>query len=297
MAKTTGSTLAEAGKINESLMYLGQCMQLQSDNADLSKPLSIVPFRQCKLTELLFSNSFPSTTSNNPSTSLRHHPHLSNGAARRSPQKSIMIVTADPLGDFNATSQILRYSALAREVTVPRIPSVTSTLGMRPSSRSISPSEDLDAALAEITRLRADLDILTVRYESEQARRREAEASWSAAAERADAVEAETRDEMWGEFEVRLAQEMRRWRAAAEEESEANEARMDRKLDILARGIEVHEDPDEGRVAELEQENERLRARVEELTRENGMRSPSKKMRVLKSRKWEGSGVGFEGSA
>lgn len=39
-----------------------------------------------------------------------------------------MIVTADPLGDFNATSQILRYSALAREVTVPRIPSITSTI-------------------------------------------------------------------------------------------------------------------------------------------------------------------------
>lgn len=36
-----------------------------------------------------------------------------------------MIVTADPFGDFNATSQILRYSALAREVTAPRIPSIT----------------------------------------------------------------------------------------------------------------------------------------------------------------------------
>jgi len=31
-AKTAGETLAEAGKINESLMYLGQCMQMQSDN-------------------------------------------------------------------------------------------------------------------------------------------------------------------------------------------------------------------------------------------------------------------------
>lgn len=30
-AKTTGATLAEAGKINESLMYLGQCLQMQSD--------------------------------------------------------------------------------------------------------------------------------------------------------------------------------------------------------------------------------------------------------------------------
>ena len=31
-AKTAGATLAEAGKINESLMYLGQCLQMQSDS-------------------------------------------------------------------------------------------------------------------------------------------------------------------------------------------------------------------------------------------------------------------------
>jgi Kinesin-like protein len=30
-AKTAGATLAEGGKINESLMYLGQCLQMQSD--------------------------------------------------------------------------------------------------------------------------------------------------------------------------------------------------------------------------------------------------------------------------
>jgi Kinesin motor domain len=36
-AKTAGATLAEAGKINESLMYLGQCLQMQSDAADSSK--------------------------------------------------------------------------------------------------------------------------------------------------------------------------------------------------------------------------------------------------------------------
>jgi hypothetical protein len=30
-AKTQGATLAEAGKINESLMYLGQCLQMQSE--------------------------------------------------------------------------------------------------------------------------------------------------------------------------------------------------------------------------------------------------------------------------
>ncbi|KAF2147824.1 P-loop containing nucleoside triphosphate hydrolase protein [Myriangium duriaei CBS 260.36] len=312
-AKTTGSTLAEAGKINESLMYLGQCMQLQSDNSDLSKP-SIVPFRQCKLTELLFSNSFPSSSaSGNTALSLRNHPHLTNGSSdRRNPQKSVMVVTADPLGDFNATSQILRYSALAREVTVPRVPSVTSSIIAGAHGASVpgkasgrsSPtasSEDLEAALAEIGRLRAELDIVSVRYDEEVRRRREAEASWSAATERCEMIENEVRDEMWGEFEARLEMETRRWRAAAEEESERNDQRMDQKLDILARGIEVqvYEDPaatEDDKVRELEDENERLKRKVEELSREKGLRSPSKKMRVLKTRKWEGSGIGFEGS-
>lgn len=36
-AKTAGATLAEAGKINESLMYLGQCLQMQSDGHDGAK--------------------------------------------------------------------------------------------------------------------------------------------------------------------------------------------------------------------------------------------------------------------
>ncbi|KAL1874938.1 hypothetical protein VTK73DRAFT_10364 [Phialemonium thermophilum] len=115
-AKTAGATLVEAGKINESLMYLGQCLQMQSDAAGKDKP-GMVPFRQCKLTELLFSNSFPSASSYSSSTT-----------TRRNPQKAVMIVTADPHGDFNATSQILRYSALAREITVPRIPSITQTI-------------------------------------------------------------------------------------------------------------------------------------------------------------------------
>ncbi|CAK7266685.1 hypothetical protein SEPCBS119000_002155 [Sporothrix epigloea] len=118
-AKTAGATLAEAGKINESLMYLGQCLQMQSDVGSSNKP-NMVPFRQCKLTELLFSNSFPSTSMLQSSQFGQ--------SARRNAQKAVMIVTADPHGDFNATSQILRYSALAREITVPRIPSVTQTI-------------------------------------------------------------------------------------------------------------------------------------------------------------------------
>ena len=36
-AKTAGATLVEAGKINESLMYLGQCLQTQSDASTSTK--------------------------------------------------------------------------------------------------------------------------------------------------------------------------------------------------------------------------------------------------------------------
>lgn len=49
-----------------------------------------------------------------------------------------MVVTADPVGDFNATSQILRYSALARTVTVPRVPSITQTILQQNSSNTLS---------------------------------------------------------------------------------------------------------------------------------------------------------------
>jgi hypothetical protein len=42
-AKTAGATLAEAGKINESLMYLGQCLQMQSDAANKDKVRILAP--------------------------------------------------------------------------------------------------------------------------------------------------------------------------------------------------------------------------------------------------------------
>ena len=41
-AKTAGATLAEAGKINESLMYLGQCLQMQSDCQDGTKVCTVL---------------------------------------------------------------------------------------------------------------------------------------------------------------------------------------------------------------------------------------------------------------
>jgi hypothetical protein len=236
-AKTAGSTLAEAGKINESLMYLGQCMQMLSDNANTTTP-NLVPFRQCKLTELMFCNSFAT-----------HH-HSNN---HKGQQKFIMVVTADPLGDFNATSQILRYSALAREVTVPRIPSVTSTIlsGTAAVSGSTkattSPAsailqEELDLALATIADLRQQLDTAQLLLADETQRRQEAEASWKASETRIEDMEAELREELASEFESRLLLEQRRWRAARDAELDAQDEHLDRKLDLLAQNLTIYED-------------------------------------------------------
>lgn len=140
-----------------------------------------------------------------------------------------MIVAADPLGDFNATSQILRYSALAREVTVPRIPSVSSTIlsgatahtgaGSQkyPTSGRTSPNlavEDdgmIEMAFSEIARLTEEVEILGVRLADEHERRKEAEEAWQRAEEKAEELEQEIREECWGEMEKKLKEERRRW--------------------------------------------------------------------------------------
>lgn len=315
-AKTAGATLAEAGQINESLMYLGQCMQMQSDNSHISATgaPSLVPFRQCKLTELLFSNSFaPASTAH---TGIQH----------KTPQKAIMIVTADPLGDFNATSQILRYSALAREVTVPRIPSVTATLLATTAGKTTAPSgrtspsamqEELELALMEIARLREEAEVTALLLEEEVRRRQDVEESWRAAEARSAEIEAEVREEVCAELEARFLLEQRRWRAARDEEMDAQDEHLDAKVDLLTQvgAFHIHEDEDEGagkenevpcgvdydeegmKVGELELENEKLRERVKGLEREReGMRSPSKhsKVRVLSARRWQGSGMGVD---
>lgn len=324
-AKTQGSTLAEAGKINESLMYLGQCMQMQSQQSHSHASLTpndynttstsnstvnLVPFRQCKLTELLFSNYFP-----HASSSLATQPH----PRHNHQQKAIMIVTADPRGDFNATSQILRYSALAREVTVPRIPSTTSTIitgstavasGSRPntaqSDRAPSPQYSAAGSSEEITRLTEQLAVLHCQLGEETRRRQDAEASWTKMEEKMEEIEAEVREECWAEFENRLAAERQRWAAAWEEERERNEGHLDKKLDLAMRGVRIYEDDEvaEGaseaqdeKVEELQRENERLTSRLEAAEREKmAMKTPSRKLKPLKARKWNIEGDEENGS-
>ncbi|EHK99232.1 putative Kinesin-like motor protein C15D4.01c [Glarea lozoyensis 74030] len=253
-AKTAGATLQEAGKINESLMYLGQCLQMQSDIGN----------------------------------SIKSHSH------HRNPQKAIMIVTADPVGDFNATSQILRYSALAREVTVPRIPSVTSTImAQSTASHYFSPGrgggrtptdserETMEIAALEIARMSEEIDGLRSELKEEQDRRLESEAHLESLRDRIVEIEMDVREEVFSEMEKQMETEMRRWKASFASEQERQEEHVDRKLEILTKTIDLGDDDKEnagcdgGFTGDLEDENERLRREVESLRRELQGRSPS----------------------
>lgn len=185
---------------------------IMSATADMEQT-ALVPFRQCKLTELLFSNSFPSSNQ----MSRGHHP-----------QKAIMVVTADPFGDFNATSQILRYSALAREVTVPRVSSVTGSILSASSGhhRSVSgrtspgsaTAEELEHAIAEITRLTKDCHGLAVRLAEEEIARSEIEMRLRAAEDRCLMIEQEVREECWAEMDEKMEEERKRWQNALDEQ-------------------------------------------------------------------------------
>ena len=161
-----------------------------------------------------------------------------------------MIVTADPLGDFNATSQILRYSALAREITVPRIPSVTSTIfsGTTANSKSQlfsgrnSPttitSEEIEFAAQEIARLSEELDVMNMRFAEEEKRRLEAENGWQAAEERCAQIEQEVREECAEEMDKTLEAERHRWLHTRAQEADHFDEHVDKKLDILTRSIQ-----------------------------------------------------------
>jgi hypothetical protein len=277
-------------------------MQMQNDHHDGHK--NIVPYRQCKLTELLFSNSFTAPAP---------------GSAPRNPQRAVMIVTADPTGDFNATSQILRYSALAREITVPRIPSITSQIltaashtrpnsrdgpGGRNSPQTIAYQEEILLQEQEISRLTDELDMMSVQLAEEKAGRQMAEDCWNSAREQLQTLqtlEQDIREECYEEMMTALAKEKNLWQLALEAENENNEERLDAKIDILSRPIEIYEDEDakvptsaleaaQRETDELRDENRKLLARLELLEREKMMKTPSgtmKKQRVLKSRKWE----------
>lgn len=72
-AKTAGATLAEAGKINESLMYLGQCLQMQSDNGNSNKVCTFLPLGNLVSDRLKSRMLCPTGNANSRSCCSRTH--------------------------------------------------------------------------------------------------------------------------------------------------------------------------------------------------------------------------------
>jgi len=277
-------------------MFLGQCLELKSFDGITTNGL----FRQCKLTDILFSNYYASNK---------------RGSTRRPLSKAIMIVTADPSGNFSATNQILHYSAVAREVTVPRQPSVSysafscSTNGFKSgiTGREIPVHGEIDNLLEEMAKLRNELEITQVHLANETSRRMAAEESWRATLQRCDEIEMQVREEVCAEYETRMAQQSRRWRTAEEDANERYQERLDAKVDIISNGIKIHQDNDikndtkynelEESHIQLEKENQSLKDKLESMDRDRKpLPSPTKKVRTLGTRKWQGSGIGFETS-
>lgn len=76
----------------------------------------------------------------------------------------------------------------------------------------------VEMAFAEIARLSEEVEVLRVKLNEEEERRREAEEGWQRAEEKTEGIEQETREECWGEMERRLEEERRRWISAWAEE-------------------------------------------------------------------------------
>lgn len=183
-----------------------------------------------------------------------------------------MILAADPLGDFNATSQMLRYSALAKEVTVPRVPSVNETVmsgplgaakriseGSRGGSPKAALKEELDAAAAHISRVTDECESLAVRVAEEEIARSELELRLRAAEGRNLIIEQEIREEAWAEMEERVEEERRKWQNAWADQvsrmkaflwiyhskltwlnfqANRNDEHLDKKIDLFSKGIQ-----------------------------------------------------------
>lgn len=206
-AQTAGDRLVEVGSINRSLMSLGQCLQLQTQRNEHGKPVA-VPWRSSKLTELLFSNLFPGTSGS---------------------PKAVMIVTADAMGDFNATSQILKYAALAREITVPRPTSSRPMSGMRFSTSFSTVEGDMTSGDLEkdalIARLIAQVE--------------ETGARWRDAEERCLQIEQTVREELASEMDQRL-DDLRKGMVETRLEEEAwREEYVDEKLEIMKKSMGI----------------------------------------------------------
>jgi Kinesin motor domain len=107
---TSTERIIEAGSINKSLMVLGQCIEILR-NSKTKPSIGIIPFRQNKLTEILFGN-------------MRD-------------VKANMIVTLNLNMPFEENLSLLRYASIASEIE--SIPNFGMTRSVSGDTDGISP--------------------------------------------------------------------------------------------------------------------------------------------------------------
>lgn len=148
---TSGERLREAGSINKSLMVLGQCMEVMRanqkrmaqslasagrvDTRDIKKTLAVIPFRHSKLTEILMDYFIGDgrVVNRTPCHSLTHETQQ---------DFQVMIVNVNPYDTgFDENSHVMKFAALAREVTTTRKPAPPVKKGSSLASPASRPSE------------------------------------------------------------------------------------------------------------------------------------------------------------
>lgn len=262
-AKTAGSRLAESCAINQSLMLLGQCLQKQREREARSynkQDLSI--FRNCKLTQLLLANTF----------------------IPNSGQKTQILVTVDPYGDFKASSQILRYSALARDLTVPkdtRVSSLSSNGSSHDDGGSSTTLAEVDGRSFSGNTTDGEYANAPHKYLLERIKQLEDVAA--EATERALTIEEQVREEMSTEMENQIASLQSRYLDHMDDDLDRSQQLADKKIDILTTSIRQEErNKVQKEIQSLQDENLALKAIIKQLRQEqldNGT-PPRKKVHI-----------------
>lgn len=274
-SRTNGSRLVESGAINKSLMLLGQCLQKQRDREDQKCTATKVDysiFRNSRLTQLLLSNAFNTNIS----------------------QKSSLLVNVDSYGEFSATSQVLRYSALARQVTVPktRVPSLNSTASAAArtasssstvsaiSARTVSSASSASSTSSATSSIR-DGHTYTARKPRPLANSKKVnlpaeksemeqlvesfQAQLSEAHEQSLLIEEQVRQEMADEMDRQIQELHNYYKALIANEYDRGQNYTDKKLELLADAVKKAE------YTSLIDENDVLRLEIETLRQENEM--------------------------
>ncbi|KAJ7124772.1 kinesin-like protein [Mycena crocata] len=258
--QTTGDRLREAGNINKSLMVLGQCMEVlrsnqrkvavslsqegldgRVDTREVKRGLAVVPFRHSKLTEALMDYFV--------------------GDAR-----AVMIVNVNPYDTgYDENSHVMKFAALAREVfvtpapaPVQRLPTAGKPQGMagkrsppdtapKPYRRKVTistggPGSGRKASEAVLEVLEEDegdvaesdddepinplVDALFDEVEELRMQLFESEM-------RCAIIEADVREEVMREMELRMASMEKMYARRLMNEVQQNEMKTDAKIDML----------------------------------------------------------------